>query len=214
MANPPTMTTTPLPPPVLPMRNLVTMLVTSTLLLTWASSPWSMAVASWLWLLPLLVLARAATLPLAVSCIAAVVVVARLVGGALGGVDGHGVDVPVALVGAVVVVVVAVVHRFVHRELPNVGTLGAACAVVVAEYVVGSSAVVGSIGVQGTQALSFAAQQTGDVPFFRCVDLVTPLGLSAAVVWTQAVLAAYGERFLAVDPIPRHERERGLFSQT
>ena len=195
-----------LPPPALPTFNLVTMLVVGLLLQALSSSPWSFAALGWVALVPLLVLARAGSVVVAAVVIFAVSFVGRAVGLVSSGAE----DVAVvgAAASAVGVVVVAVAHRFAHRVWPMVGTCAAAFAVVVVEYL----AVRWQLPAAGLLTLS--ATQPGDLPLFRLVDVVTPLGISFLVAWVNAVLAAYGEMFLVEDPLSRHRRERGLFIQT
>jgi len=180
-----------LPPTSLPTLNLVAMLGWG--LVFQALTP-SYALAAWACLLPLLVLARTASVVVAVVAGFVVVVVGRVVGG---------VAVGDAVVVGAATVVVMLAHRIAHRVLPRVGSLAAPCAVVVVEYVAGRCGV-------SSASLPLSALQAADVPLFRWVDVVTPLGISFALAWTQAVLAGYGESFLVVDPIPQRQRERGL----
>ncbi len=190
----------PLPAPRLPLRNLVPMLVWGVVFQALTSSTSSVAtVAAWVCLLPLLVLGRTASLSVAVVGGFVVVFVGRAVG------LGVGVDAAV-VAGAVVVVMLA--HRVVYRELPVLGALAAPCAVVVVEYLASR------FSLPGATALSLSVRQAADVPLFRWVDVVTPLGISFAIAWVQAILAGFGESFLVFDPVPQHVRERGLFIAT
>ena len=199
MFDPVTPTTPPpavaLPPTSLPTLNLVAMLGWG--FVFQALTP-SYALAAWASLLPLLVLGRTASLPVAVVGGFVVVVVARAA--AVG-------DVAAAAVIGTATVVVMIVHRFAHRELPRVGAWAAPCAVVVVEYLAMRTGL-------SVTSLPLSSLQAADVPLFRYVDIVTPLGISFAVAWSQAVLAGFGESFLVADPIPQVVRERGLLFAT
>ncbi|MDP2345087.1 MAG: hypothetical protein Q8O67_29350 [Deltaproteobacteria bacterium] len=192
----------------LPLKNLVPMLVSGLVFQICASGRFSFAVAAWLSLVSLAVLARAASWPLFLGTAFAVVLLGRTIGwhGVLteGGVavDGGGVVVAAA-VSACLIVACLCAHRIAMRELPVLGPLALPAAVVVVEW----SAV--HFGWPGAALLPLSTSQPGDVPLWRFVDVLTPLGISFAVASAQSVLAGFGEAYLAPDPWPQKVRERG-----
>jgi hypothetical protein len=196
---------TQMPPAVLPLHNLVPMLIFGTLAQATASGPWSFAGAAWVCLLPLLVLARALPVWAAPLVVFAVSFVGRVVAFAN---DDSFVAVADAAVAAATVagitVAVAMAHRLVMRELPLLGSLAAPAAVVVLEWLAAHQQW------PGATFLPLHLLQSGDVPFYRFVDVLTPLGISFAVAWGQSVMAGFGEAWLAEDPHPQLVRERGL----
>jgi hypothetical protein len=90
------------------------------------------------------------------------------------------------------------------RELPLLGAFAAPAAVVVVE------AVAAHFALPGAPLLPLSSTQVADVPFWRFVDVLTPLGISFGVAWGQSVMAGFGEAWLADDPHPQLVRERGL----
>ncbi len=195
--------------PLLPLKNLVPMLVAGLLFQACASGRFAFAAAAWMCLVSLATLARTASLPLFVSTSFAVIWLGRLIGwhGVLTDVDGNvaaGADVVAASAAAAALTVLALLcHRIVMRELPSWGPQALPAAVVVIEWCAGH------FGWPGAQLLPLSTSQAGDAWFWRNVDLITPLGISFGVAWAQAVLAGFGEAWLAEDPHPQKVRERG-----
>ena len=192
----------------LPLKNLVPMLVSGLIFQTLASGRFSFALAAWLSLVSLAVLARAASWPLFLGTAFAVVLLGRTIGwaGVLtdGGVpvEGAGVIAAAALAAGLIVLCLCA-HRIAMRELPTLGPLALPAAVVVVEW---SAA---HFGWPGAALLPLSTTQPGDVPLWRFVDVLTPLGISFAVASAQSVLAGFGEAHLAPDPWPQKVRERG-----
>lgn len=190
------------------MKNLVPMLVSGLLFQACASGRFAFAAAAWMCLVSLATLSRTASLPLFLSTSFAVIWLGRLVGwhGVLadGGAVASGVDVVVASAAAAALTVAALwVHRFVMRELPLLGPQALPAAVVVVEWCAQH------FGWPGASLLPLSTSQAGDVPFYRFVDVLTPLGLSFCVAWAQAVMAGFGEAWISDDPHPQKVRERG-----
>ena len=198
----------------LPLNNLGPMLVSGLVLQACASGRFSFAAAAWLSLVSLAVLARAASWPLFLGSSFAVVVVGRIIAWhgvlteTLSGaaaptpVDGGGVVVA-AVVCASLVVLCLCAHRIAMRELPTLGPLALPAAVVVVEWTSQY------FNLPGAQLFALSTTQSGDVPLWRFVDVLTPLGVSFAVASAQSVLAGFGEAWLAPDPWPQKVRERG-----
>ncbi len=186
----------------LPLRNLVPMLVSGLIFQICASGWLSFAVAAWLSLVSLAVLARSASWPLFLGTSFAVVLLGRTIGwhGAL---NEGGSVVVAAAVAAVSIVACLCAHRVAMRELPTLGPLALPAAVVVVEWSAQH------FGWPGAQLLPLSTTQASDVPLWRFVDVLTPLGISFAVASAQSVLAGFGEAFLAPDPWPQKVRERG-----
>ena len=194
---------TPMPPRPLPVLNLAPMLLAGLVFQATASGPVSFAAAAWLCLLPLLVLVRCVPLWQALAFGFGVPFVGRLV--AASAALGIGADAVVAAaVIATLTTLVLLSHRLVMRELPLVGALAAPAAVVVVE------AVAAHFALPGASLLPLSSTQVADVPFWRFVDVLTPLGISFGVAWGQSVMAGFGEAWLADDPHPQLVRERGL----
>jgi hypothetical protein len=194
---------TPMPPRPLPVHNLAPMVVAGLVFQATASGPVSFAAAAWLCLLPLLVLVRCVPLWQALAFGFGVPFVGRFVAAAA--TMGIGADAVVAAaVIAGLTLLVLLSHRLVMRELPLLGAFAAPAAVVVVE------AVAGHFAWPGSTLLPLSSTQAADVPFWRFVDVLTPLGISFGVAWGQSVMAGFGEAWLADDPHPQLLRERGL----
>jgi hypothetical protein len=190
-----------MPPRPLPVQNLAPMVVAGLVFQATASGPVSFAAAAWLCLLPLLVLVRCVPLWQALAFGFGVPFVGRFVAAAMGlGTDA----VLAAAVMAGLTLLVLLSHRLVMRELPLLGAFAAPAAVVVVE------AIAAHFALPGASLLPLSSTQTGDVPFWRFVDVLTPLGISFGVAWGQSVMAGFGEAWLADDPHPHLVRERGL----
>jgi hypothetical protein len=192
-----------MPPPRLPLHNLAPMVAFGLLFQFLAAGPWSFAAAAWLCLLPLLVLVRCLPPGQALAAGFAIPFVGRLLAGAIGGAGNDNVVVAAAVIAGLTLVVL-MSHRLVMRELPLLGSLAAPCAVVVVEWAAGHWAL------PGAAWLPLSSTQASDVPFFRWVDLLTPLGISFGVAWGQSAMAGFGEAWLAPDPHSQAHRERGL----
>ena len=112
----------------LPLKNLVPMLLSGLVLQACASGRFSFAVAAWMSLVSLAVLARAASWPLFLGAAFAVVLLGRTIawhgmlteGGVV--VDGGGVVVAAA-VAALLIVLCLCAHRIAMKELPTLGPL-------------------------------------------------------------------------------------------
>ena len=196
-----------MPPPRLPRLNLAPMIVFGLVFQVLAAGPWSFAGAAWLCLLPLLVLVRCLPPGQAVVAGFGLPFLGRMLALALAG--GPPVDVVSDVVSGAAVIagltlLVLLCHRLVMRELPLVGSLAAPCAVVVVEWAATR------YGLPGAGLLPLSATQASDVPWWRWVDVLTPLGISFGVAWAQSVMAGFGEAWLAPDPHPQDVRERGL----
>jgi len=193
-----------MPPARLPLHNLAPMVAFGLLFQFLAAGPWSFAGAAWLCLLPLLVLVRCLPLGQALAAGFTIPLVGRVLAGAVAGdVGGDGVVAGAAVIAGLTLVVL-MSHRLVMRELPLLGSLAAPCAVVVVEWVAAEQ------GLPGAAWLSLSSTQASDVPFFRWVDVLTPLGISFGVAWGQSAMAGFGEAWLAPDPHTQAHRERGL----
>jgi hypothetical protein len=163
-----------------------------------ASGPWSFAFAAWLCLAPLAVLGRVLPVVRAAPLIFGVVFAARWLAWR-GGID----DVlPGALVAAAMTTATILAYRHVMREVPWAGSLALPFSVVFFE------GVVVHLGWPGLSLWPLSTTQAADVPLWRFVDVLTPLGISFAVAWAQAVLAGWGESWLAEDPWDQETRER------
>ena len=192
----------------LPTKHLVPMLVAGLVFQATASGRLAFAAAAWMCLVSLATLARTASLPLFLSTSFAVIWLGRLIGwhgvliddGVV--VDGFGV-VAASATAAALTVLCLLAHRIAMRELPAWGPQVLPAAIVVVEW---SAA---HFQLPGASLLPLSTSQPGDVPFWRWVDLISPLGISFAVAWTQAVLAGFGEAWLADDPNTQAVRERG-----
>jgi hypothetical protein len=196
-----------MPPRPLPVLNLAPMVFTGLVFQATASGPFSFAAAAWLCLLPLLVLVRCVPLWQVFVGGFGVPFVGRLV--ATSATLGIGVDAVVAAaVIAVSTLLVLLSHRLVMRELPLLGAFAAPAAVVVVEAVAAHFAA--HFALPGAPLLPLSSTQVADVPFWRFVDVLTPLGISFGVAWGQSVMAGFGEAWLADDPHPQLVRERGL----
>lgn len=194
---------TPMPPRPLPVHNLGSMVVAGLVFQATASGPVSFAAAAWLCLLPLLVLVRCVPLWQAVAFGFGVPFTGRLMAASVAmGLGGEAVAAAAVIAGLTLLVLLS--HRLVMRELPLLGAFAAPAAVVVVE------AVAGHFRLPGASLLPLSSMQTGDVPFWRFVDVLTPLGISFGVAWGQSVMAGFGEAWLADDPHPQLLRERGL----
>lgn len=192
---------TPMPPRPVPVHNLAPMIVFGLVFQATASGPWSFAAAAWLCLLPLLVLVRSVPLWAAVAAGFAVPFLGRLSALLLADADGA---VAAAATMAGLTLVVLLAHRLVMRELPLLGSFAAPCAVVVVE------AAAAAFDLPGAASLPLSQTQAADVPFWRFVDVLTPLGISFGVAWCQSVMAGFGEAWLGDDPHSQLVRERGL----
>ena len=192
-----------MPPLRLPAQNLAPMILSGLLFQACASGPLGFAGAAWLCLLPLFVLVRCLPLWPATALGFGIVGVARLA--ATTATMGFSADaVLAAAVIASLTLVVLLSHRLVMRELPLWGALAAPAAVILVE------AAAEHFQLPGAALLPLSSLQASDVPLWRFVDVLTPLGISAAVCWGQSVMAGFGEAWLAPDPASQLERERGL----
>ncbi len=193
-----------IPPDPLPLHNVAPMVVFGLIFQGLASGPWAFTAAAWLCLLPLLVLVRA--LPWHTGILAAFAVPflgrAAALATPLRDVDGGGLAAAAGIACATALVLLT--HKLVMRELPLVGALAAPCAVVVIEHLAGTFAL------PGAAFLPLSLHQSGDVVFYRFIDVLTPLGISFGVAWGQSTMAGFGEAWLAKDPYPQAVRERGL----
>ena len=168
----------------LPTKHLVPMLVAGLVFQATSSGRFAFAAAAWMCLVSLATLARTASLPLFLSTSFAVIWLGRLIGwhGVLtdGGVvvDGVGV-VAASATAAGLTVLCLLAHRIAMRELPSWGPQVLPAAIVVVEW---SAA---HFQLPGAALLPLSTSQPGDVPFWRWVDLLSPLrSLSATVVMT------------------------------
>lgn len=192
----------------LPLKNLVPMLVAGLVFQGCASGRFAFAGAAWMCLVSLATLARCASLPLFLSTSFAVIWLGRLIGwhGVLledGAIAAGSAVVAASATAAVLTVLCLLCHRIAMRELPTLGPQVLPAAVVVVEWLART------FDLPGASLLPLFTSQPGDVPWFRWVDLITPLGISFGVAWAQGVLAGFGEAWLAEDPHPQHKRERG-----
>ena len=184
--------------PPLAREQLATMLGTGFLFQACASGRFSFAAAAWLCLLPLAVLVRAGRLPVALVGAFGAVFFGRLVGW-VGVVD----DALVGAASAAALTVVALLaYRHVMRELPRAGSFALPLAVVVVEGV--------ATRVTGLSLFPLSTTQAADVPLWRFVDVLTPLGVSFCVAWAQGAMAGWGESWIAEDPHDQDTRERGV----
>jgi hypothetical protein len=192
-----------MPPLRLPTQNLAPMILSGLVFQACASGPFAFAGAAWLCLLPLLVLMRCVPLWQATALGFLVVGVARLASAsALWGVGAEAVVAAAVIAGLTLVVLLS--HRLVMRELPLVGAFAAPAALIVVETAAEQ------FQLPGATLLPLSSLQSADVPLWRFVDVLTPVGISAAVCWGQSVMAGFGEAWLAPDPASQLERERGL----
>jgi hypothetical protein len=179
---------------------LATMLGTGFLFQACASGRLSFAAAAWLCLLPLAVLVRAASLPVALVGAFGAVFFGRLVGWA-GVVDDGVVG---AALAALLMVFALLAYRHVMRELPRAGSFALPLAVVTIEGVAAAT------HLPGLSLLPLSTSQASDVPLWRFVDVLTPAGVSFCVAWAQGAMAGFGESWIAEDPHDQQARERGV----
>ena len=209
--------------PDLPLKHLVPMLVSGLVFQACASGRFAFAGAAWLCLVSLATLARTTSLPWFLSTSFAVVWLGRLIGwhgqltdgagavvsgtlaedGLRANVVDGGAVVVASAVAAVLTVLCLLCHRIVMRELPAAGPQALPAAVVVVEWCAGH------FGLSCAPLLPLSSTQAGDGWWWRCVDVIGPLGISFGVAWAQGVFAGFGEAWIAEDPHPQKVRERG-----
>jgi hypothetical protein len=158
----------------------------------------SFAAAAWLSLVPLAVLVRAGRLPWSALGVCAAVFAGRLCAW-VGVVDDAVVG---AALAAACTMVVLIGYTHVMRALPAWGSLALPLGVVAVE---GWAA---HLGWPGLSLWSLGESQRGNVPLWRLVDVLSPLGLSFCVAWAQGALAGIAEAGIVEDRVDQETRER------